>query len=98
MDGYKILISEISDLLKKIGFRKSGDAFYYSKENNIGLIEFQKSRSSIATSTSFTINLGVYSSALHIFDNRDLKSKPTMSDCHWRERIGFLLPVLGDMQ
>ncbi|PTS94004.1 hypothetical protein DBR11_24295, partial [Pedobacter sp. HMWF019] len=96
MDKYKILISEVDNVLRPLGFRKSGQTFFYNKDGNIGIIDFQKARRSIAASSFFTINLGVYSNALKVFDNFDVKSKPLISDCHWRKRIGFLLPAKKD--
>lgn len=91
MDKYKSLIVEISNTLKPFGYKKRGEAFFYDKNHNIGIIDFQKGRSSLAASTLFTINLGVYSNSLHIFDRIGLNSKPTISDCHWKKRIGFLM-------
>lgn len=89
MDKYKILISEVDNVLRPLGFRKSGQTFFYNKDGNIGIIDFQKARSSNAASGFFTINLGVYSNALKVFDNFDVKSKPLISDCHWRKRRFF---------
>lgn len=96
MDKYKLLIAGIAPFLRALGYNKSGESFFYNKEGNIGIINFQKSRSSISTSTLFTINLGVYLKALKIFDNFEIKSKPTISDCHWRKRIGYLMPDKQD--
>jgi hypothetical protein len=96
MDNYKALIAGLVPILKTLGYSKSGESFYYNHEGNIGIINFQKSKSSTSNSTLFTINLGVYSAALKIFDNFEIKSKPTISDCHWRKRIGFLLPDMQD--
>lgn len=96
MEKYKSLISDINNVLKPFGFKKSAETFFYRKDNNIGIIDFQKGRRSNVTSTLFTINLGIYSSALKVFDSFDIKSKPTISDCHWKKRIGFLLPKKQD--
>lgn len=96
MDKYKLLITEISNVLKPLNYKKSGETFFYNKDNNIGIIGFQKGRSSNATATLFTINLGIYSSALKVFDRLGLKSKPGISDCHWRKRVGFLLQKKQD--
>lgn len=96
MDKYKVLISEINNNLKPLGFKKAGDSFFYNQDSNIGLINFQKSNSSPSGIILFTINIGVYSSSLNIFDRPEIKSKPLISDCHWRQRIGFLLPKKQD--
>lgn len=96
MDKYKTLISEINNVIKPLGFKKNGNTFFYNQDNNIGLINFQKSKNSSSISILFTISIGVYSSALQIFDSPDVGSKPTISDCHWSKRMGFLLPENKD--
>jgi len=96
MNKFKSLLSEINKILKPLNYKKRGETFFYTKDNNIGIIDFQKSRSNNAATTMFTINLGVYSSTLKVFDREGLDSKPVISDCHWRKRIGFLLPKKQD--
>ena len=96
MDNYKILISVISKAIKDLGYKKSGNNFFYNQGENIGMINFQKSKSNSSEIVLFTINLGVYSSSLKIFDQPGINSKPSISDCHWRQRIGFLLPEEKD--
>jgi hypothetical protein len=91
MNDYKILITKIAFFLNASGYKKIGGNFYYKEENNIGIINFQKSKDSTSASTLFTVNLGVYSEALKVFDNFDIKSKPSIADCHWRKRIGYLM-------
>ena len=96
MNNYKTLISAIGKSIKDFGFKKSGDNFFYSENGNIGVINFQKSKNSSSEIVLFTINLGVYSSSLKVFDQPGINSKPSISDCHWRQRIGFLLPENKD--
>ena len=96
MEKYKSLMNAVDSLLKAANYRKKGTSFFYDKDDNIGLINFQKSRDSTATSTLFTINLGVYSKTLKIFDYFDIGSYPTSSDCHWSERIGFIMEKKRD--
>lgn len=96
MDRYKSLLTEVNNVLKPFNYKKSGNTFFYNNENNIGIIDFQKGRSSNATSILFTINLGVYSRTLKIFDSFNIQSNPSISDCHWRKRIGLLLPQEQD--
>jgi hypothetical protein len=95
-DKYKMLISDINNVIKPLGFKKNGNTFFYHQDNNIGLINFQKSKNSSSESILFTISVGVYSNSLHVFDSPEIGSKPAVSDCHWRERIGFLLPEKKD--
>lgn len=96
MDKYKILISEVNQAIKPLGFKKNGNTFFYNQDNNIGLINFQKSRSSSSDNILFTISVGVYSNSLHVFDSPCIGSKPIIDDCHWWQRIGFLLPEKND--
>ena len=96
MEAYKRMISEINNAIKPLGFKKKGDTFFYTQENNLGLINFQKSNKSSSESITFTINAGVYSNSLHILDSPGMESKPSLSDCHWLTRVGFLLPENKD--
>lgn len=94
---YKDLIKEISSLLKEKGFSRKGNCFYLRQGNNWGLLDFQKSRKSTADETIFTVNLGICSGRLLEFFSPDfLEQKPSIEACHWRERVGFLLPGRRD--
>jgi hypothetical protein len=97
MEQYKLLIAAISNVLKARGFTKAGTTFYLFKENNWGVINFQKSKSATAQAASFTINLGVMSSAVNKADSyRPVQGKPQVYDCHMQKRIGDLLPARRD--
>jgi hypothetical protein len=96
MNKYKELVLRIGRCLKAKGFFKKGDTFYLSRNNNWGLINFQKSIGNVPSETTFTINLGVSSTALRNFDGEDVRTKPSIEDSHWRKRIGFLLPSKQD--
>lgn len=93
---YKELIKKVSLYLKSIGFEQKADTFYINKANNWGLINFQKSRSSTSFVTLFTINLGISSSILREAAGINLSKKPAIEECHWNERIGFLLDQKED--
>lgn len=57
----------------------------------------QKSRSSTSSIVTFTLNVGICSAMLREkFGVGSLSGKPTIEDCHWRQRIGFLLPQKQD--
>lgn len=97
MDNYKSLLAVVGDSLKAQQFIRKGDTFYLFKDNNWGLINFQKSRNSLTPSVSFTLNIGVISARLRkILYKNDLEGKANIEDCHWKKRIGFLLPVKQD--
>jgi hypothetical protein len=93
---YKELITAISPLLKEKGFSRTGTRFYLRQGNNWGLLDFQKSRKSTADETIFTVNVGVCSGKLLTFFSPDSPQKPSIEVCHWRERLGFLLPDRQD--
>jgi len=101
MDIYKNLFIDTAALLKPIGYTKKRSFFYLKKENNWGVIDFQKSTKTTATNTLFTINLGICSSVLRAWRSRlmpgeDLASPPDLLQCQWQMRIGDLLPRPGD--
>lgn len=95
MNYYSTLLTGISKVIKIQGFNKRGNTFYLFKNNNWGLINFQKSTSS--DKLSFTINIGVVSTLLkQVIDKAAVVLKPDINDCHWKKRIGFLLPEKKD--
>ena len=90
---YKQLINEIDVLAKKKGFLRKRQYLYLKRDNNWGLIGFQKSRKSTANEITFIINLGVFSGNIQNFLSEEMSSEyPLIEDCHWRERLGSLLP------
>lgn len=94
---YKALISRVAQTLRGRGFSKKGNCFFREAEGNWGLIGFQKSRKSSADEVVFTLNIGTCSGRLLRFFFQDwLDQKPSIEICHWRERIGFLLPDRQD--
>ncbi len=73
------------------GFAAKKNTFFVRKSNNCGLVSFKKSSTSSANETIFTIDIGISSQRLkHFFS--DTYNLPTIDQCHWRQRIGFLLP------
>lgn len=90
-DCYNSLLKDISAFLKKKGFSRSGSTFYIERDNNFGMIYFQKSSKSNAEEKIFTINIGICSHKLLFFSPNLLSKKPTIEICHWRKRLGHLL-------
>ena len=96
-ETYKELIKKIGYSLKEEGFSRIGNTFHQRRGSNWGLLDFQKSRKSTADEVMFTINVGVCSGKLLKFFSPDLlERKPSIEVCHWRERLGFLLPEQRD--
>lgn len=96
--GYRRLLREhIGPNLKLEGFSQSGQDFYLCQSGNGGIINLQKSQRSTAEEVVFTINLGIASSRLlEFFRPGSSRRKPVIEDCHWRKRLGFLLPENED--
>ena len=94
---YKKLLAIVWQDLKQRQFTKKGDTFLVNKSNNWGLIDFQKSRSSNKDHILFTINLGVVSTSIRqALSGITSSEKPSIMDCHWNKRIGFLLEQKKD--
>jgi hypothetical protein len=97
MNKYKQLIATLETPLKSEGFIKKGETFYLYRNNNWGLINFQKSKSSSTEKISFTFNLGITSTRLRkVINNVDIEVKPSIEDCHWKKRVGFMLSQKQD--
>lgn len=94
-DIFEELISNLKPFFKSNNYLKKGNSFYYLKDNNYGLITFQKSQKSNNNQIIFTINIGIYSKVVSNFLNSNhTKLKPTIPDCHWVRRIGdFFEPI-----
>ena len=79
--------------LKQRGFSGRGSTFHLERSGSWGLVGVQKSQESRKDRVRFTVNLGVTSGRLQRFAARASHgSRPTVEDCHWQERLGFLLP------
>lgn len=81
------------EFARDLGFSRERNTFRRSDRGNTALIQVQKSSKSERTRVSFTVNLGVFSAAA---TTGDPPRRPSLEDCHWRERIGFLLPGRRD--
>src|SRR5262245_38306929 len=95
--NFRQMLNRIAHVLKTRGFQRQGNTFCWRKDNNLGLISFQRSCNSNRDLILFAVNLGVISELLFRFFNpsRDL-SKPELSCSQWQERLGFLLPARCD--
>jgi len=90
--SYKNLILQaVTDVLRPMGFHKSGSRFHRGLNDVIHLVTVQSSVSSTAHLLRITVNLGIWLPAL-----ADEGDKPNVWSAHWRERIGFLMPERAD--
>jgi Domain of unknown function (DUF4304) len=94
MDAQKFfekLVIFVAQALQLHGFSRNRQTFYCRSQNNWGLIDFQKSWQSDKESLPFTVNLGVASERLLRFFSPEKNKRPTIWDCHWRIRLGYLM-------
>lgn len=89
------LLAKIATTLKQRGFQRKGNSFWSSTAGNWAIIQLQRSTKSSAAATTFTLNLGTASKALLGFFGKAARV-PKIEECHWRQRIGFTLPVATD--
>lgn len=92
---YKRIVNAAAALLTAHGFKKRRTAFRNAHDDgNVSIVEFQKSRDSLADAVKFTVNLGVISGELlRRWDGELDISKETVWSAHLRSRIGdFLSP------
>jgi hypothetical protein len=78
------------------GFRRAGNAFYLDRGTSVAVIDFQRSDKSSKEQLIFTVNLGVYVRRIAQFFHPAAKDRPRISDCHWFERLGYVLPERSD--
>lgn len=101
-EGFKQLLREVASELRRHGFTRNGQRFYLQDDGNWGLISFQKSTRSTPLKLMFTVNLGVASARLlrffppARFRVAEGKAKPLDPECHWRQRLGYVLPEKQD--
>lgn len=87
------LVDCVSDCLNSIGFKRKGANFILCSDNNVLIIQVQKSTSGSLDSPRFTLNLGVVCGLL-VPDGNPKKAK--LEESHLRVRIGSLLPERPD--
>lgn len=96
MEAYKLLLKDITSMLKEQDFKKVGSYYYYQQDNNIGILSVQKSLNSSSSKIKFTINVGVFCTSIYRFIHYEDKKNPTIDNCHWKTRIGLLMPENED--
>ncbi len=94
-DMLKELTGKIDETLKPFGYRKKGNTFYCRQNGNLAIINLQKSVNSNKEKIVFTINIGICSELLKK-QNGQSEAIPDIDECHWRMRIGYLLPEKND--
>lgn len=88
-------MDRIASRLKPLGYRKSGASFLRDCGDVILVVQLQKSQKTTPDTLVVTLNLGIFSRVVASRIGR-LLTTPTIVDCHWQERIGFLMPERYD--
>lgn len=94
-DSFQNLLTHVGNLLKEKGFRRTGKVFHWLNLENWAVISFQRSTKGSAQLIAFTVNLGVASGSLLRFFGNPARV-PTIDQCHWRQRLGFVMPEASD--
>lgn len=82
----------VAPVLKAHGFKKQAKTFWLPGEGAWGVANFQSSARGERCAGRFTVNLGVALERLRDVSVGWTGERPKESDCHMRERLGFLLP------
>lgn len=92
-DNFAIVMINIGQAIKDRGYKRKGSTFENKTEDVLLMVNIQKSAKGGARQTTLTVNLGVF-----ILSEKlgQLNRRPTIWDCHWRRRLGNLLPRPAD--
>jgi hypothetical protein len=86
-------VRRVKPVLRDHGWQGSGTTYYARRGENLGVVQFQSSRSSTGALAKITVNLGVWCHAVAAFDDRAGDGNARIPACHWRSRLGqFLSP------
>ena len=85
------LIAQVKPLFKDNGFTKNGLNFYKNTPEFIYVINFQKSSGNTAFETRFYVNCGIYGAFIDAATRKETVSKPKEYECHFRDRISFIV-------
>jgi len=93
----EIVKLRLAPLLKQHGFTKSGRDFHRQRERDWQVVNVQASQGNLGEDGKFTVNLGVYVSAVAALAGTPaLEGKPKEHSCTVRERIGMLMREQND--
>ena len=94
----EFLAVEIQPFLKSKGYRRRTQTFHKWVGRNCEVVNFQGSKWSTREQYDFFVNLGVFNRSIFEFENdssrpREPPKFPGEAECHWRRRLGELLPT-----
>lgn len=82
--------------LRAAGYAGSGQDYHKRIDGNWAAINVQRDRYSTADELRFTVNIGTASAAVRVEDGYPDDEWAREVDCHWRTRLGTLLPGASD--
>ena len=85
------IVNALSEDLKPYGFFKKGTVFRFIRNENCGIVQFQKSTTTTEDRLRFTVNFGVVCGALINVKTDQLKEVRVI-DAHIQDRLGMFLP------
>jgi hypothetical protein len=91
--GYvKLILDALKSTLASEGFKQRGSTFFREGKDAIVLLNVQKSTKSDRQRLVVTLNCGVFLRIL----GAAFGNSVTIWSCHWRQRIGHLIPEKRD--
>jgi hypothetical protein len=93
---FKRLLNNLRPIFTSKGFRKHSQNFICESSECWGIINFQKSLYSSPNAKSFTVNVAIAAKRILKYCSLPETSPLPAYECHWRERIGSLLPAPMD--
>ncbi len=88
----ELLRVHVAPALRAHGYNGSGQNFHRRIDGNWAAINIQRDRYSTADEVRFTINLGTASTVVRMEDGEAPDDPADEVRCHWRTRLGDLLP------
>jgi hypothetical protein len=92
----ELLKIHVGPALRAAGFAGSGQDFHKRAGGNWAAINVQRDRYSTAAELRFTVNLGTASTVVRLEDGYAADEPAREIVCHWRTRLGALLPEARD--
>lgn len=88
--------ARIERTLKAAGFQKRGGQYSANRNDVVLLLQLQRSVSSTKENIRITLNAGVFSPSIAKTLGFAI-TNPKISNCHWSERLGYMLPIHKDV-
>jgi hypothetical protein len=92
----KTILTTLASALLPARFRRRGATFVRRSADVLHLVQLQSSQKSTEKAAIVTVNLGVFSTVVEMARGGSITA-PTEADCHWRQRLGFVMPAGRDI-